>query len=118
MGERSRRGRGGPAPPGGHRRAPAGMSPQQALGPEGVKAAAVATLSPHTVIQTTHSASEPLPVGLPATAFYAGTQPPVIGYLSSQQQAITYTPTSSPTSTCPRLQIGRASCRERVSSPV
>lgn len=69
------------------------LSPQQALGPEGVKAAAaaaVATLSPHTVIQTTHSASEPLPVGLPATAFYAGTQPPVIGYLSSQQQAITY----------------------------
>ncbi|XP_042841599.1 ataxin-1 [Panthera tigris] len=66
------------------------LSPQQALGPEGVKAAAVATLSPHTVIQTTHSASEPLPVGLPATAFYAGTQAPVIGYLSSQQQAITY----------------------------
>lgn len=71
------------------------LSPQQALRPEGVKAAAaaaaaVATLSPHTVIQTTHSASEPLPVGLPATAFYAGTQPPVIGYLSSQQQAITY----------------------------
>lgn len=47
-------------------------------------------LSPHTVIQTTHSASEPLPVGLPATAFYAGAQPPVIGYLSGQQQAITY----------------------------
>lgn len=66
------------------------LSPQQALGPESVKAAAVATLSPHTVIQTTHSASEPLPVGLPATAFYAGTQPPVIGYLSGQQQAITY----------------------------
>ncbi|PKK34055.1 ataxin 1 [Columba livia] len=50
------------------------LSPQQALGHEGVKA--VATLSPHTVIQTTHSASEQLPVGLPATAFYAGTQPP------------------------------------------
>uniref|UniRef100_A0A7N4PEW2 Ataxin 1 n=1 Tax=Sarcophilus harrisii TaxID=9305 RepID=A0A7N4PEW2_SARHA len=63
------------------------LSPQQALGPEGVKAA-VATLSPHTVIQTTPSASDPLPVGLPA--FYAGTQPPVIGYLSSQQQAISY----------------------------
>ncbi|EHB12450.1 Ataxin-1 [Heterocephalus glaber] len=47
-------------------------------------------LSPHTVIQTSHSASEPLPVGLPTTAFYAGTQPPVIGYLSGQQQAITY----------------------------
>ncbi|KAM6186569.1 ataxin-1 [Rhynchocyon petersi] len=66
------------------------LSPQQALGPEGMKAT-VATLSPHTVIQTSHNASEPLPVGLPATAFYAGTQPPVIGYLSSQQQAITYT---------------------------
>lgn len=66
------------------------LSPQQALGPDGVKAATVATLSPHTVIQTTHSASEPLPVGLPATAFYAGAQPPVIGYLSGQQQAITY----------------------------
>ncbi|XP_006888756.1 PREDICTED: ataxin-1 [Elephantulus edwardii] len=65
------------------------LSPQQALGPDGVKAA-VATLSPHTVIQTSHNASEPLPVGLPATAFYAGTQPPVIGYLSGQQQAITY----------------------------
>lgn len=64
------------------------LSPQQALGHEGVKA--VATLSPHTVIQTTHSASEHLPVGLPATAFYAGTQPPVIGYLSSQQQALGY----------------------------
>lgn len=64
------------------------LSPQQALGHEGVKA--VATLSPHTVIQTTHSASEQLPVGLPATAFYAGTQPPVIGYLSSQQQALGY----------------------------
>uniref|UniRef100_A0A8C6ZYU4 Ataxin 1 n=1 Tax=Nothoprocta perdicaria TaxID=30464 RepID=A0A8C6ZYU4_NOTPE len=58
------------------------------LGKAGVKA--VATLSPHTVIQTTHSASEQLPVGLPATAFYAGTQPPVIGYLSSQQQALGY----------------------------
>ncbi|XP_050797538.1 ataxin-1 [Gopherus flavomarginatus] len=64
------------------------LSPQQTMGHEGVKA--VATLSPHTVIQTTHSASEQLPVGLPATAFYAGTQPPVIGYLSSQQQAISY----------------------------
>uniref|UniRef100_A0A8B9T6Q0 Ataxin 1 n=1 Tax=Anas platyrhynchos TaxID=8839 RepID=A0A8B9T6Q0_ANAPL len=64
------------------------LSPQQALGHEGVKA--VATLSPHTVIQTTHSASEQLPVGLPATAFYAGTQPPVIGYLSGQQQALGY----------------------------
>ncbi|XP_042321231.1 ataxin-1 isoform X2 [Sceloporus undulatus] len=64
------------------------LSPQQTMGHEGVKA--VATLSPHTVIQTTQSASEHLPVGLPAAAFYAGTQPPVIGYLSSQQQAFGY----------------------------
>ncbi|XP_063154998.1 ataxin-1 [Candoia aspera] len=64
------------------------LSPQQTIGHEGVKA--VATLSPHTVIQTTHSASEQLPVGLPATAFYTGTQPPVISYLSSQQQAFGY----------------------------
>ncbi|XP_048363744.1 ataxin-1 [Sphaerodactylus townsendi] len=65
-----------------------GLSPQQTVGQEGVKA--VATLSPHTVIQTTHSASEPLSVGLPTAAFYTGTQPPVIGYLSSQQQAFGY----------------------------
>lgn len=64
------------------------LSPQQTMGHEGVKA--VAGLSPHSVIQTTHSASEQLPVGLPAAAFYTGTQPPVIGYLSSQQQAFGY----------------------------
>ncbi|XP_053570741.1 ataxin-1 [Bombina bombina] len=64
------------------------LSPQQTLCPEGVKT--VTTLSPHTVIQTTHSAAEQLSVGLPAAAFYAGTQQPVIGYLSSQQQTIGY----------------------------
>ncbi|KAK9403513.1 ataxin-1 [Crotalus adamanteus] len=64
------------------------LSSQQTIGHEGVKA--VATLSPHTVIQTTHSASEQLSVGLPATAFYTGTQSPVISYLSSQQQAFGY----------------------------
>lgn len=64
------------------------LSPQQNMAHEGVKA--VAALSPHSVIQTTHSASEHLPVGLPAAAFYTGTQPPVIGYLSSQQQAFGY----------------------------
>ncbi|XP_053322826.1 ataxin-1 [Spea bombifrons] len=64
------------------------LSPQQTLCQEGVKT--VATLSPHTVIQTTHSAAEQLSVGLPAAAFYAGTQQPVIGYLSSQQQTISY----------------------------
>lgn len=64
------------------------LSPQQTLCAEGVKT--LATLSPHTVIQTTHSAAEQLSVGLPAAAFYAGTQQPVIGYLSSQQQTIGY----------------------------
>ncbi|XP_069469667.1 ataxin-1 [Ambystoma mexicanum] len=64
------------------------LSPQQTLGHEGVKA--VATLSPHTVIQTTHSAAEQLSVGLPATAFYAGTQQPVIGYFSSHQHMSAY----------------------------
>lgn len=64
------------------------LSPQQTMGHEGGKA--VTTLSPHTVIQTTHSTSEQLPVGLSAAAFYTGTQPPVIGYLSSQQQAFGY----------------------------
>ncbi|XP_075069206.1 ataxin-1 [Mixophyes fleayi] len=64
------------------------LSPQQTLCAESVKT--MATLSPHTVIQTTHSAAEQLSVGLPAAAFYAGTQQPVIGYLSSQQQTIGY----------------------------
>uniref|UniRef100_A0A8C5PLA8 Ataxin 1 n=1 Tax=Leptobrachium leishanense TaxID=445787 RepID=A0A8C5PLA8_9ANUR len=64
------------------------LSPQQTLCREGIKT--VATLSPHTVIQTTHGAAEQLSVGLPAAAFYAGTQQPVIGYLSSQQQTISY----------------------------
>ncbi|KAM5300330.1 ataxin-1 [Ctenodactylus gundi] len=57
------------------------------LGKPGPRAYA---LSPHTVIQAAPSASEPLPVGLSAAAFYAGTPPPVIGYLSGQQQAIAY----------------------------
>nr|XP_033790493.1 ataxin-1 isoform X1 [Geotrypetes seraphini] len=64
------------------------LSPHQTVCHESVKT--VATLSPHTVIQTTHSAPEQLSVGLPATAFYAGTQQPLIGYLSSQQQPIGY----------------------------
>ncbi|XP_077348357.1 ataxin-1 [Lithobates pipiens] len=64
------------------------LSPQQTLCAESVKT--MATLSPHTVIQTTHSAAEQLSVGLPAAAFCAGTQQPVIGYLSSQQQTIGY----------------------------
>ncbi|XP_038626866.1 ataxin-1 [Tachyglossus aculeatus] len=63
-------------------------SPQQALGPEGTKAGSA--LPPHTVIQTAHGTAEPLPVHLPATAFYTGAQPPVIGYLSGQQPALGY----------------------------
>lgn len=42
--------------------------------------AAVGTLSPQTVIQTTHNATEPLSMGLPSTAIYP--QPPIIGYIA------------------------------------
>uniref|UniRef100_A0A8C0IFF2 Ataxin 1 n=1 Tax=Bubo bubo TaxID=30461 RepID=A0A8C0IFF2_BUBBB len=65
------------------------LSPQQALGHEGVKA--VATLSPHTVIQTTHSASEQLPVGLPpaypATMVQAQIHLPVVQSIASPAAA-------------------------------
>ncbi|KAM3858002.1 ataxin-1a [Diretmus argenteus] len=54
--------------------------------------AAVSTLSPHTVIQTTHSATEPMSLGLPSTNIYP--QPLIIGYIAggsgSQQQQISY----------------------------
>ncbi|XP_071370778.1 ataxin-1a [Centroberyx affinis] len=54
--------------------------------------AAVSTLSPQTVIQTTHSATESLSLGLPSTNIYP--QPPIIGYIAggsgSQQQPISY----------------------------
>ncbi|KAJ8334265.1 hypothetical protein SKAU_G00399040 [Synaphobranchus kaupii] len=55
-------------------------------------AATVTTLSPHSVIQTTHSASEQLSVGLPSGNFYpAAGQPPIIGYIAGgQQQAVGY----------------------------
>lgn len=52
---------------------------------------AVGTQSPHTVIQTTHNATEPLSMGLPSTNFYP--QPSIIGYISGgggQQQPIGY----------------------------
>lgn len=42
--------------------------------------AAVSTLSPQTVIQTTHNATEPLSMGLPSTSIYP--QPPIIGYIA------------------------------------
>lgn len=54
--------------------------------------AAVSTLSPQTVIQTTHSATESLSMGLPATSIYP--QPPIIGYFAgsngSQNTPISY----------------------------
>ncbi|XP_041663903.1 ataxin-1a [Cheilinus undulatus] len=45
-----------------------------------LKAAAVSTLSPQTVIQTTHNATESLSMGLPTTSIYP--QPPIIGYIA------------------------------------
>lgn len=54
--------------------------------------AAVNTLSPQTVIQTTHNAAESLSMGLPATSIYP--QPPIIGYIAgsngSQHTPISY----------------------------
>ncbi|XP_031152107.1 ataxin-1a [Sander lucioperca] len=54
--------------------------------------AAVSTLSPQTVIQTTHSATEALSMGLPSTSIYH--QPPIIGYIAggggSQHTPISY----------------------------
>lgn len=54
--------------------------------------AAVSTLSPQTVIQTTHSATESLSMGLPTTSIYP--QPPIIGYIAggngSQHTPISY----------------------------
>ncbi|XP_054462061.1 ataxin-1a [Anoplopoma fimbria] len=53
--------------------------------------AAVRTQSPQTVIQTTHSATESLSMGLPSTIY---PQPPIIGYISggngSQHAPISY----------------------------
>ncbi|KAI4881084.1 hypothetical protein NFI96_012671 [Prochilodus magdalenae] len=53
--------------------------------------AAVTTLSPHTVIQTTHNATEPLSLGLTSTNFYPAHQP-IIGYIAGtgQQQPLSY----------------------------
>lgn len=42
--------------------------------------APVVTMSPQTVIQTTHNATEPLSLGLPSTTIYP--QPPIIGYIA------------------------------------
>lgn len=54
--------------------------------------ASVSTVSPQTVIQTTHNRSESLSMGLPSTSIYP--QPPIIGYIAgsngSQQTPIGY----------------------------
>uniref|UniRef100_A0A3P9KBG4 Ataxin 1a n=1 Tax=Oryzias latipes TaxID=8090 RepID=A0A3P9KBG4_ORYLA len=42
--------------------------------------AGVSSLSPQTVIQTTHNATESLSMGLPSTSIYP--QPPIIGYIA------------------------------------
>ncbi|XP_010134746.1 PREDICTED: ataxin-1, partial [Buceros rhinoceros silvestris] len=76
------------------------LSPQQALGHEGVKA--VATLSPHTVIQTTHcGGAKPLvsPAGLPQHLVIPGTQSLLIPVGSADVEPSGVTPaivTSSP----------------------
>lgn len=53
---------------------------------------AVSTLSPQTVIQTTHNATESLSMGLPSSSIYP--QPPIIGYIAggtgSQHTQISY----------------------------
>lgn len=53
---------------------------------------AVSSLSPQTVIQTTHNATEPLSMGLPSSSIYP--QPPFIGYIAggagSQHTPISY----------------------------
>ncbi|XP_007900806.1 ataxin-1a [Callorhinchus milii] len=49
-----------------------------------------AAFPPHTVIQTTHNPTQHLPVGLPSSAVYPAPQQPLIGYISSQQQALSY----------------------------
>ncbi|KAI4818137.1 hypothetical protein KUCAC02_011498 [Chaenocephalus aceratus] len=63
--------------------------------------AAVSTLSPQTVIQTTHSATESLSMGLPSSSFYP--QPPIIGYIAGG--AGSHTPISYHTSLQQHLLI-------------
>ncbi|XP_064202846.1 ataxin-1-like [Anguilla rostrata] len=53
----------------------------------------IASLSPHTVIQTTPSAAEQISMGVTAPSFYHAPQPPIIGYIASggqQQQTVSY----------------------------
>lgn len=64
--------------------------PPPPLPVDGLKAA-VTTLSPHAVIHTTHSATEPLSLGLTSTNFYP-THQPIIGYIAGagQPQSLSY----------------------------
>lgn len=64
--------------------------PPPPLPVDGLKAA-VTTLSPHAVIHTTHSATEPLSLGLTSTNFYSAHQP-IIGYIAGtgQPQPLSY----------------------------
>ncbi|XP_072532108.1 ataxin-1a [Salminus brasiliensis] len=64
--------------------------PPPPLPVDGLKAA-VTTLSPHTVIHTTHNATEPLSLGLTSTNFYPAHQP-IIGYIAGtgQQPPLSY----------------------------
>ncbi|KAI5615898.1 ataxin-1 [Silurus asotus] len=64
--------------------------PHPSLPVDGLKAA-VTTLSPHAVIHTTHSATEPLSLGLTSTNFYHAHQP-IIGYIAGagQPQSFSY----------------------------
>ncbi|XP_078270576.1 ataxin-1a [Rhinoraja longicauda] len=49
-----------------------------------------ATFSPQSVIQTTHTPTDHISIGLPAGAVYSSPQQPLIGYISSQQQGLSY----------------------------
>ncbi|XP_020513179.2 ataxin-1a [Labrus bergylta] len=64
--------------------------------------AAASTLSPQTVIQTTHSATESLSMGLSATSIYP--QPPIIGYIAGSSGG-QHTPISYHTSLQQHLLI-------------
>ncbi|XP_026155615.1 ataxin-1a [Mastacembelus armatus] len=64
--------------------------------------AAVSTLSPQTVIQTTHNVTESLSMGLPSTSIYP--QPPIIGYIAGGSGS-QHTPINYHTSLQPHLLI-------------
>lgn len=49
-----------------------------------------ATFSPQSVIQTTHTPTDHISIGPPGGAVYSSPQQPLIGYISSQQQGLSY----------------------------